>query len=360
MFVSEVPALKGYWYPVAYSAELADKPKAVRLFSDDYVVWRGADGTVGCAVDECPHRAARLSTGWIEDGNLVCPYHGWAFRTSGACTRIPQNDEAMPVPPRAQAMSVLVDERYGLVWVCPGMPIAAIPELPEAESADFALMHEIMEVWDTSAPRVIDNALDIAHVAWTHRNTIGDSTAPRFESYEIKRDGHKLSSRVSYRARLTDALRTNTGLTGDYTIRITNAELVQPFVYKDVMEYENGLRHVLFKTATPVDDRHTLFCQFIARNDHPDEQKRASIIALDRAIQSEDRELLKHIRPEFPLDIQTEMHTRADRMTVEYRKILAELARENSDVTADATWARPFLQAVRSTRSSRAAEQIEG
>ena len=67
-----------------------------------------------------------------------------------------------------------------------------------------------------------------------------------------------------------------------------------------------------------------------------DEKKQAGIIALDRQIQSEDRELLNNIRPEFPLDTRTEMHTRSDRMTVEYRKILAELARENSSVTPDA------------------------
>ncbi|MDF2373452.1 MAG: aromatic ring-hydroxylating dioxygenase subunit alpha [Rhizobiaceae bacterium] len=354
MFVSEIPALRGYWYPVAYSSDISDKPRGVRLLGDDYVVWRGADGKLGCAVDECPHRAARLSQGWLDNGDLVCPYHGWAFHTSGACVRIPQNDDDKPVPPRARALSVLVDERYGLVWVCVGMPGADIPDLPEAEDPNFVVMHEIMEVWDTSAPRVIDNALDIAHVAWTHRNTVGDSSAPKFESYEINRDGHKLSARISYRARLTDAMRANTGLTGDHTIRVTNSELVQPFVYKDVMEYENGLRHVLFKTATPVDDHHTLFCQFIARNDAPDEKKRAGIIALDREIQSEDKVLLKNIRPEFPLEIQTEMHTRSDRMTVEYRKILAELAHENSNVTPDSAWARPFLQAARENTAARA------
>lgn len=344
MLVSEVPAFKEYWYPVAYSGEIADKPRAVRLLGDNYVVWRGKDGSLGCAVDECPHRAARLSQGWLEDGEIVCPYHGWAFNTSGACTRIPQQDDDLPIPPRARTINVLVAERYGLVWVCPGIPRADIPDLPEAEDPSFKVMHELMEVWTTSAPRVIDNALDLAHVAWTHRNTIGDTSASQFLSFEINRDGHKLTSRVSYKARLTEALKANTGLTGEgFTVRFTNNELVQPFVYKDVMEYENGLRHVLFKTATPVDDSHTLFCQFIARNDNPGEEKCASIIALDRQIQSEDRELLNNIRPEFPLDTRTEMHCRADRMTVEYRKILAELARENSDITPDSDWARPFV-----------------
>lgn len=343
MYVSEIPALKDYWYPVAYSSEVADKPRAAKLFGENYVVWRGADGSIGAAVDECPHRAARLSQGWLEKGELVCPYHGWAFKTSGACTRIPQQDDDMPIPPKARTFSVLAAERYGLVWLCVGMARAGIPELPEAEDPSFTIMHELMEVWSTSAPRVIDNALDLAHVAWTHRNTIGDSSAPKFESYEINREGLKLTSRVSYRARLTEALKANTGLTGDYTIRFTNAELVQPFVYKDVMEYENGLRHVLFKTATPVDDRHTLFCQFIARNDSPDSEMQARIIALDRRIQNEDRELLNNIRPEFPLDTRTELHSKADRMTVEYRKILAKLASENSDITPDAAWARPLV-----------------
>ncbi|ALG89323.1 MULTISPECIES: aromatic ring-hydroxylating dioxygenase subunit alpha [Actibacterium] len=353
MYVSEIPTLRDYWYPVAYSADLTDAPRPVRLLNDVYVIWRATGGKVACAVDECPHRAARLSQGWVENGQLVCPYHGWAFDGTGACTRIPQNDPERPIPPRARTLPMLVDEKYGLVWLCVGMPRADIPTLEEAEDSGFTLIHEMMEIWDTSAPRVIDNALDISHVAWTHRNTIGDSNASQFESFEIHRDGHHLSARISYRARITEALRRNTGLTGDFTTRVTNSELVQPLMYKDVMEYENGLRHVLYKTATPVDDSHTLFCQFIARNDDPDAEKIAGIVALDRRIQAEDRKLLAGVRPEFPLDIQTEMHTRADRMTVEYRKILAELAAENSDVTPDEAWARPFLSTVKAQRSRR-------
>lgn len=102
------------------------------------------------------------------------------------------------------------------------------------------------------------------------------------------------------------------------------------------------------KVATSVDDtHHTLFTQFIARNDNPGAKKQAGIIALDRAIQAEDRALLEQIRPKFPLEIQTEMHTRSDRMTVEYRKILAELASESSMAPPDRAWATPFPEATR-------------
>ena len=99
-----------------------------------------------------------LSQGWLENGEIVCPYHGWAFNTAGACTRIPQQDDDMPIPPRARTLNILIAERYGLVWICAGMPLADIPDLPEAEDPSFTLLHELMEVWTTSAPRVIDNA----------------------------------------------------------------------------------------------------------------------------------------------------------------------------------------------------------
>ncbi|GAA1466485.1 aromatic ring-hydroxylating oxygenase subunit alpha [Microbacterium thalassium] len=348
MLVSQVPALKEFWYIVAYSADITTKPARVRLLGDDYVIWRGRKGLVGAALDECPHRGSRLSQGWVENGDIVCPYHGWSFDPTGACTRIPQNDDDKPIPPRARALSVLVQEKYGFVWVCPGMPRANIPELPEAEDPSYTVIFEILETWNASAPRIIDNALDVSHVAWTHKNTIGDSSAPKMNNMVVTREGHHLTSRVTYRARVTDALRKNIGLEGEYTERVTNSELIQPFVFRDRMEYENGVNHVLMKVATPIDDENTLFCQFIARNDDPDAEKQAGIVALDRQIQDEDLNLLQSIRPEFPLEIQTEMHTRTDRMTVEYRRILAELASESSMVPPDRVWATPFLQAVRS------------
>ena len=117
----------------------------------------------------------------------------------------------------------------------------------------------------------------------------------------------------------------NTGLSGVVT-RTTHAELVQPFVFRGVLEYENGLRHVLYKTAAPVDDRSTLFCQFVARNDGPDAERQKGIIAVDRQVQDEDRRLLERIDPDFPTDTTSEIHTRADRMTIEYRRVLADLA----------------------------------
>jgi hypothetical protein len=141
-------------------------------------------------------------------------------------------------------------------------------------------------------------------------------------------------------------MKRNTGLTVDTTTRTTHAELVQPLVFRGVLAYENGLQHVLYKTATPLDDEHTLFCQFIARNDRPDADRQRLLVDIDRRIQAEDRALLEGLTPEFPIEVTTEVHTRADRMTVEYRRVLASLAQERPGprgLRPDAAW-DPFAR----------------
>lgn len=342
MLVSEVPALREYWYPVAYSHEVGPRPLHVRVFGEGYVVWRPEEGAAPSgAIDECPHRGARLSQGWVEDGCLVCPYHGWRFDPNGAVVEIPSNEPGLPVPSRAHTGAILAGERYGLVWVCVGVPRADIPELREADDDGFVLIHELGEVWRASAPRIIDNALDVAHVAWTHRASVGSSAAPRLSDFTVQRDGEHLEFSVTITARVNEQQKANTGIATDFTRRTTHAELVQPFVFRGAMEYhDNGLMHVLYKTATPIDDEHTLFYQFIARNDAPDDARREGIIAVDRLVQSEDRALLENVNPEFPIEATTEVHTRADRMTLEYRRVLADLAGETSGVKPDSAWRR--------------------
>lgn len=329
MLVSEIPALRDHWYPVAYADDVTTEPRPVRIFGERHVVWRPSPGAAPlAAVDRCPHRAARLSQGWVEDGTLVCPYHGWRYDSTGRCTDIPAADPGVPAPPRACLSTDAAEERYGLVWICIGDPSKGIPRLGEADDEEgYTLIHELMEVWSASAPRIVDNALDVSHVAFVHRNSVGSSANPRLSDYTVERDGMRLRFEVSYVAAVPELQKLNTGITSDLTSRSTEAELVDPLVFRGKLTYhENGLEHVLYKTATPIDDHTTLFCQFIARNDHPSPDRWEDIAAMDRQVQAEDRALLAEIESDFSVDVTSEVHIKADRMTLEYRRILGELA----------------------------------
>ena len=137
----------------------------------------------------------------------------------------------------------------------------------------------------------------------------------------------RLRFEVSYVAAVPELQKRNTGITSDLTSRSTEAELVEPLIFRGKLTYhENGLEHVLYKTATPIDDDTTLFCQFIARNDDPTPDRWEDISAMDRVVQAEDKALLEEIESDLPTDVTSEVHIKADRMTLEYRRILGELA----------------------------------
>ena len=82
----------GAWLPIGSAQSLVgDIPVSVELVGEKLVVWRNG-ATWSVMRDACPHRLAPLSQGRVDSatGCLECPYHGWQFSSSGACTRIPQ------------------------------------------------------------------------------------------------------------------------------------------------------------------------------------------------------------------------------------------------------------------------------
>src|SRR4051812_2963563 len=80
-------SLRRYWHPVAWSEEVRDRPVPARLLDQPLVLWR-SNGQVRAFYDLCIHRGTPLSLGWIDEGQLVCSYHGWHYAASGACMRI--------------------------------------------------------------------------------------------------------------------------------------------------------------------------------------------------------------------------------------------------------------------------------
>jgi len=60
-------------------------------------------------LDQCPHLKIPLSTGWLEDDCVVCPWHQWKFNTKGHCT--------WPPPAHQERVSVFeVCEKEGIIW----------------------------------------------------------------------------------------------------------------------------------------------------------------------------------------------------------------------------------------------------
>ncbi len=77
---------------VLSAADLADGVPKVIWFRQREVVLVRLGPEVFAMDNGCPHRAAPLSAGKVDRGELVCPLHGWRIRLAdGECRERPGN-----------------------------------------------------------------------------------------------------------------------------------------------------------------------------------------------------------------------------------------------------------------------------
>lgn len=171
------------WYLILAPSEVPrGKPVRHRRLGRDLVFWRDAAGRVHAAADRCPHRAAALSVGQVDGDEIVCPYHGFRFDPSGACTRIPAHP-SMRIPERMRLDTVAVTEAHDFLWMWNGDPASAPAEVPFFPWLD-GLRYEgsdLRKTWDTHYARVVENELDWAHLPFVHRTTIGIGYDPNLD-----------------------------------------------------------------------------------------------------------------------------------------------------------------------------------
>lgn len=82
---------KNAWYVACTPDEIASKPLGRKICGEKIVFYRGSENKVMAVEDFCPHRGAPLSLGIVENGNLVCGYHGlvmggWRYRFHAGTT----------------------------------------------------------------------------------------------------------------------------------------------------------------------------------------------------------------------------------------------------------------------------------
>ncbi|WP_150531548.1 Rieske 2Fe-2S domain-containing protein, partial [Staphylococcus aureus] len=63
------------WHPLAALDVLGSKPIARRLMGTPILLFL-SQGKPVAMLDRCPHRALRLSDGYVRGGAIACPDHG--------------------------------------------------------------------------------------------------------------------------------------------------------------------------------------------------------------------------------------------------------------------------------------------
>ncbi len=313
-------ALRNEWHVVYRSHDLSDGDvRPVRLLGQDLVIWR-SNGQAVAWLDLCIHRGARLSLGQVVNSELVCPYHGWRYNVEGNCTLIPAQPKS-PIPTRACAQTYHCQEKSGFIWVCLGEPIADVPDHPEWDDDEFLKVFTGPYEFRASAPRAVENVIDVSHFPFVHDSMLGQAGEPdEIDDYDVDRtnDGLRAGPIV-----VSQPAGDHRRLPVQSTYNFWIPRPFTPYLMKSLDE-ERCFSH--FMPVTPVENDVSLMWVLTSANfDKEDGQER--IAARNDDVFGEDVPIVNSQRPAMiPEALREELHVRADKLSVVYRRWLAEMS----------------------------------
>jgi phenylpropionate dioxygenase-like ring-hydroxylating dioxygenase large terminal subunit len=170
--------LRRYWAPVCLSEELPERggpPLRVKLFGENLVAFRQADGQVGLLANKCAHRGADLWFGRNEGEGLRCLYHGWKYDLSGRCVEMPNEPAEATFKEKVRQTAYPCREAGGAVWAYLG-PAETMPDLPMLECLVVPDGHVRAYKREQEAyfMQCLEGDIDSSHVGFLHRDLLND------------------------------------------------------------------------------------------------------------------------------------------------------------------------------------------
>ncbi len=326
------PSLRHAWHPLCRSSEVTSEPRSFRLLNENYVAYRLDDGAVRVFRDLCPHRRAPLSLGACEGATLRCAYHGWVFDANGVCVEIPALGEGATLSSRARLEGPAgVGESHDMVFISPEAPRTPLPSIAFAEDPAFERGDLPVMVTRASAGLLADNFLDMAHFPFVHAGTFGAGEAREVPNYAVTRDGYTFVAAYEHEFANREDPGVSEGLRPLIQRRRLTYRYTAPFHLELAIEFlDAGGTNVIGFFLVPVDDETVRIYSSLWRDDlGGSPQRMREAIDFEIAVVEEDLRLQSRFEIlELPLDITAEVHTRADKTTVELRRILADFVAE--------------------------------
>lgn len=162
--------LRRFWQPVCRAEDVkAGQAAPIRIMSEDFTLYRGESGAPHVVAFACAHRGTQLSTGWVEGDSIRCRYHGWRYDGAGRCVEQPGEEESFAG--KIKICSYPTEEYLGLIFAYLGEGEApALRRHPDFERSGF-IETGLPEVWPCNYFNRLDNACDVGHVSFTHRES---------------------------------------------------------------------------------------------------------------------------------------------------------------------------------------------
>jgi phenylpropionate dioxygenase-like ring-hydroxylating dioxygenase large terminal subunit len=273
-------AILDLWHPVAVLADLrAGATMRTRLLDRDIAVGPDCDGT---------------PQAWL----------------------ITEDAEAAPEPLPTRAA-------YEFAWTSLGTPPAELFAIPECDEPDRRNLATFSVGVHVSAPRAVENFLDMGHFPYVHAGILGE--APRTEvadyTVEVDPETNELWARGCEFFQPQAAAASTDGQMSQYTYRVPHPYCVM--LYKSCPTDESRFDVIaLFCQALSAD--RIMFHTFMSVIDEVSTD--AQIRAFQTLVSAQDKPILENQNPRLlPLEPAAETSVRSDRASVAYRRRLSDL-----------------------------------
>lgn len=242
------------WYVILESSEVGkNKPIKVTRLNQILTLWREESGKVNCISDKCCHRGASLSCGKLVNGNVECPFHGFQFSGDGKVKLIPANGKNSTIPESQYVRAYSTYESYGLIWMWWGDDDKMTSEPFFFKELNDMTYSTFIDPWNSHYSRCIENQLDVVHLPFVHKTTIGAGNKTLVNGPVVVRDGELITFYV------------NNVLDDGKTIPLKPDEIPDyeklfhlQFHYPNIWQNFISDKMRIFAAFVPVDEDHTL------------------------------------------------------------------------------------------------------
>lgn len=218
------------------------------------------------------------------------------------------------------ALPVVCD--YGYIWVCLGQPSGPLFPLPEFHEPDRVNVCACSVGVRVSAPRAVENFLDMGHFPYVHTGILGEQPHTEVREYdvEITEDSEVIATRCRFYQPQAAAGATG-GMLTEYVYRVPHPYCA--VLYKSCPSDESRM-DVIALFVQPVDEVNIRAHALVSVIDEHSSVQ--AIRTFQQTIFGQDKPILENQVPgRLPLDPRAETPIRADKSAITYRRWLSRM-----------------------------------
>ena len=305
------------WYVICRKEEIEENKILLKyVFDQEIIIWKKKE-RIMVWENLCIHRGSRLSLGSIKKGILKCAYHGWEYNQDAQCVKIPSQPD-IKIPKKACVKSYKVIEKMNMVWINLSKDTNDFVNIKEFNESNFNHVASGPYIMNASAPRAIENFLDVAHFPFVHENHLGVKDKPMIDDYDV------VSSNKGIHASNVKVFQPNPDGTNKSGEVIYDYHVHSPFVASLGKDVSKNERFVLVFYVTPISETESMIYTLTLMNFGKLDDK--IVRDYQDFITAQDVPIVESQRPELlPMDLQEELSIRSDKISIAYRRYLKKM-----------------------------------